>query len=151
MEGLPDEISQSSYFDKRYVNLCVIDDLHLEEKTGKHVAQLFCNGARHSNTTVVYLTQNLFFKQSFGGDIRLNAKVIVAFKNPQDRMQLQLLGRQIFPQKLPYFLAALNVCFERPFGYIVIDLQQSINDKFRLRTAIFGESELGLPEIFIPA
>lgn len=73
VEGLPDDISQANYFDKRYINLCVTDDLHLEEKTGKHVPQLLCNGARHSNTAVVYLTQNLLFKQSFEGDIRLNA------------------------------------------------------------------------------
>ena len=103
IEGLPDEISRPSFFDKSYNNLCVIDDLHLEDSTSKHVAQLFCNGGRHSNTTVIYLTQNLFFKQSFGRDIRLNAKVIVSFKNPQDRMQLQMLGRQVFPTEVRLF------------------------------------------------
>ena len=148
VEGLPDEISQPGYFKKEVRNLCVIDDLHLEDNTSKHVAQLFCNGARHSNTTVLFLTQNLFFKQSFARDIRLNAKVIVSFKNPQDRQQLQNLGRQIFPQKQNYFASAVDSALGRPHGYIVIDLQHNTPDKFRLKTCIFGENSYFAPEIF---
>ena len=97
IEGLPEEISQANYFDKRYRNLCVIDDLHLEKKSSEHIAQLFCNGGRHSNTSVIYITQNLYFKQSHGRDIRLNAKYIICFKNPQDRLQLLSIGRQVYP------------------------------------------------------
>jgi Poxvirus A32 protein len=149
VEGLPDEISQPGYFNKELRNLCVIDDLHLEEKTSKHVAQLFCNGGRHSNTTVIFLTQNLFFKQSFSRDIRLNAKVIVSFKNPQDRQQLQNLGRQIFPQKQLYFTTAVDHALERPHGYIVIDLQHGTPDKFRLKTCIFGENKYAAPEVYM--
>lgn len=33
-------------------------------KTGKHVAHLFGNGGRHSNTTVVYVSKNLCFEQT---------------------------------------------------------------------------------------
>jgi len=150
VEGLPDAISEPRFFDKKLRNLCIIDDLHLEKKSSEHVAQLFCNAGRHSNTTVVYITQNLFFKQSHVRDIRLNAKVIICFKNPQDRMQLTAIGRQIYPGKQKVFVDAIEKCFNRPFGYVVLDLSQATDDKYRVQSAIFGENEYSKPEVYVP-
>ncbi len=149
-EGLPENISEARYFDKRSRNLCIIDDLHLEKGSSEHVAQLFCNAGRHSNTTVIYITQNLFFKQSHGRDIRLNAKVIICFKNPQDRLQLSSIGRQVYPGKLQFFMSAVDKCFDRQFGYVVLDLSQATQDKYRVRSSLFGESEQGYPEVYVP-
>ncbi len=150
IEGLPEEISKSGYFDKNYRNLCVIDDLHLEKSSSEHVAQLFCNAGRHSNTSVIYIAQNLYFKHTHGRDIRLNAKTIICFKNPQDRLQLSTIGRQIYPGKSKYFADALEKCFQRKYGYVCIDLNQSTDDKHRIRTSLFGENAVGKPEFFIP-
>jgi len=149
IEGLPEEISKPGYFNKQLRNLCVIDDLHLEKASSEHVAQLFCNAGRHNNTSVVYITQNLYFKQAHGRDIRLNAKNIICFKNPQDRLQLTSIGRQVYAGKQKYFADALEKCFNRRYDYIFCDLNQSTDDKYRIRTSIFGENEEGFPEFFV--
>jgi hypothetical protein len=151
IEGLPDEIVKPGFFDKTLINYCIIDDLHLDPGTGKHVAQLFCNIGRHNNTTVIYITQNLFFKHPAGRDIRLNAKILICFKNPQDRLQLNTIGRQIYPTKMAFFQSAVDECLKRKYGYVCLNLSQNIDDKYRIQTAIFGENEFGFPEVFIPA
>ena len=149
-EGIPDDIAKQNFFDKKETNLCIIDDLHLEKGISEQVAQLFCNTGRHSNTSVVYITQNLFFKQPSARDIRLNAKYIICFKNPQDRLQLMTIGRQVYPGKSSFFQSALDQCFKRKHGYVLIDLNQSTEDRYRVRSCIFGENEEGYPEVFIP-
>ena len=150
IEGIPEDLSKPKFFDKTNNNLAIIDDLHLEQSSSKHIAQLFCNSGRLSNTSVIFITQNLFFKQSFGRDIRLNANVIVCFKNPQDRQQLAILGRQVFPRKETFFSEAVDECFSRPYGYIVLDLDHQTPDRFRVRTNIFGESEPGKTIVLVP-
>ena len=63
----------------------------------EQVMNLFTVGSHHKNTSVFFLTQNIFSKGKFTRDISLNSNYLIIFKNPRDQLQFQILARQMFP------------------------------------------------------
>jgi len=49
--------------------------------------QLFCNLSHHENCSVIFLTQNLFYKDKAFRTMSLNSHYIVLMKNDRDKMQ----------------------------------------------------------------
>src|SRR5215469_9242403 len=90
-EGLPD----LSIFDGKHRTLLILDDLMQE--TDARVTQIFTKLSHHKNLSVLYLTQNLFFKGQHTRTISLNANYIILFKNVRDATQIANLARQMFP------------------------------------------------------
>lgn len=76
VEGIPSDLSKM--FDRRIVNLVILDDMMDEASKDDKVAQLFTR-SRHDNFSVIYLTQNLFHKNQ--RSISLNADYMVIIKN----------------------------------------------------------------------
>ena len=140
VEGIPnnDDISPNT--------LLVIDDLMSE--TNQSITQLFTKDSHHKNISVIYITQNLFFKNKEMRTISLNSNYIILFKNPRDISQTVVLGRQMYCGNTNYFQQAYKDATSKPHGYILCDLKQSTPDNFRLRTNIFPEEH---PEVvYIP-
>ena len=75
-EGLP------TSFDNGKRGLVVLDDLMAE--TDSRVTNLFTKKSHHSDTSVIYLVQNLFSKNKESRTISLNAQYMIVFKNPRD-------------------------------------------------------------------
>jgi len=73
----------------------VLDDLMSE--TNDDVANLFTKGSHHRNVSVMFLTQNLFYKNRHMLTISLNSHYMVLFKNPRDAGQFSVLVRQMYP------------------------------------------------------
>ena len=69
-------------FDTGKRNVVVLDDIMAE--TDGRVTQLFTKKSHHSNTSIIYLVQNLFPKHKESRTISLNAQYMVVFKNPRD-------------------------------------------------------------------
>ena len=88
-EGLP------TSFDNGKRGLVVLDDLMAE--TDSRVTNLFTKKSHHSDTSVIYLVQNLFSKNKESRTISLNAQYMIVFKNPRDSSQLANLARQMYP------------------------------------------------------
>ena len=88
-EGLPKS------FDTGKRNVVVLDDLMAE--TDGRVTELFTKKSHHSNTSVMYLVQNLFPKHKESRTISLNAQYMVVFKNPRDASQVTHLAKQMYP------------------------------------------------------
>ena len=61
--------------------LVVLDDLMAE--TDGRVTNLFTKKSHHSDTSVIYLVQNLFGKNKESRTISLNTQYMVVYKNPQ--------------------------------------------------------------------
>ena len=80
-EGLP------TSFDNGKRGLVVLDDLMAE--TDSRVTNLFTKKSHHSDTSVIYLVQNLFSKNKESRTISLNAQYMIVFKNPRDSSQLE--------------------------------------------------------------
>ena len=89
-EGLPTSFDSDG---KR--GLVVLDDLMAE--TDGRVTNLFTKKSHHSNTSVIYLVQNLFPKNKESRTISLNSQYMVIFKNPRDASQIPNLAKQMYP------------------------------------------------------
>jgi hypothetical protein len=132
-EGLP-ELSE---FDGKKRTLLILDDLMHE--TDERVTKIFTKISHHANTSVVYLTQNLFYGGKQNRTITLNAHYMVLFKNPRDATQIVNLARQMFPGKSAYMVEAFKDATAKPFSYLLIDLKPDTEDKLRLRSGVFPD------------
>jgi ABC-type dipeptide/oligopeptide/nickel transport system ATPase component len=135
-EGLPDPTSFSGNTPK----LIILDDL-MNETKGNIVANLFAKGSHHTNTSVIYIVQNMFPKNKEHRDISLNTKYIVAFKNPRDCQQISTLASQM---KKSYIVQAYKEVTKKPHGYLMIDLTQDALDEHRTRTDIFPNDSVNI-------
>ena len=141
VEGLPD----LNMFDGDKRTLLIIDDLMQE--TNETVSKLFTRVSHHKNVSVVYLTQNLFNNNKHNRTISLNSHYMVLFKNVRDATQVHCLARQMFPKNSEAMMQGYKDATGKPYGYLLVDLTQSMDDRYRLRTKIFP-GETG--EVFVP-
>jgi len=132
-EGLPD----LSQFDGKKRTLLILDDLMQE--TDDRVTKIFTKISHHANTSVIYLTQNLFYGGKHNRTIALNSHYMVIFKNPRDATQITYLARQMFPGKSAFMIDAFRDATSKPFTYLFIDLKSDTEDDQRLRANIFPD------------
>jgi hypothetical protein len=114
-------------------DIVVIDDLMSEMGDDTRLSSLFTKGSHHLGISVIFLTQNLFHKGKEMRTVSLNAQIVVAMNNPRDRMQLLMLGRQMFPGKSKFFSEVLSVALSDPFSHLIIDLSPTCPEDARLR------------------
>ena len=88
-EGLPTSFDNDG---KR--GLVVLDDLMAE--TDGRVTNQFTKKSHHSNTSVIYLVQNLFSKNKESRTISLNSQYMVIFNNNKNETRL---SSQIWPDR----------------------------------------------------
>ena len=93
-EGLPslDEFKGDKH------SLVIIDDLMHE--TNDVVTKLFTRVSHHTNTSVIYITQNIFHPSKENRTITLNTQYLVLFKNVRDKSQISYLARQMYPNQI---------------------------------------------------
>jgi hypothetical protein len=128
--------------------LCIIDDMMNEGAYSKNVCNLFTRGSNHFNISVFLITQNIFYQSPQSRNISLNAKYIVVFKNPRDQLQFGHLARQVYPKNSKELERVYKESTSEPFGYLVLDLGQDTDDRFRFRTKIFPQD--GATVIYMP-
>lgn len=148
-EGLPSRHElESWHMNEPEHKLLVNDDLMMEASTSKDVVNIYCKYAHHYNFFCILVTQNAFSPGKEFRTISLNTHYFILFKNQRDEMQIQTLGRQIFPRQLNYFMDAYRKATEKPFGYLLVDLSPHSDSKYKLRTQILsGQSMIVyLPE-----
>lgn len=143
IEGLPDadEITDTEN------NLLILDDLMMAAANSASVSNLFTRASHHRNMSVIIILQNLFHQGKSMRDISLNAKYTVLFKNPRDKGQIQILGRQIFPDHPNFLVSAYEQATSRPYGYLILDFDQKTAENQRVCTGIFPPE---IPICFIP-
>lgn len=120
--------------------LIVLDDLMTEVAKSEEMVKAFTIYSHHNNVSIIFLTQN-FFEKGKTRSITLNCKYIVALKNPRDTTFIKVLGRQMNGGTNNAVLEyAYNDVMSSRYGYLVIDLDQNQNDKFRFRSSLFPEN-----------
>lgn len=132
-EGLPD----IKNFDGRERILLIMDDLMSE--TNDSISNIFTKGSHHRNLSVVYLTQNLFYKSKQNRTMSLNTHYIVLFKNPRDVTQITTLARQMYPGSGKFLIEAFKDATSKAYGYLLIDLKPQTDERVRIRTNIFSD------------
>lgn len=132
VEGLP-----TNYRNLLGTNtLFIIDDLMIECGGDKRLSQLFTKGSHHLNLSVIFITQNFFHKGREMREITLNAHYLTLCKNRRDLSQIAILGRQLYPRHLKFFMEAYEDATKKPFSYLFIDLRSETPEEIRLRTQI---------------
>jgi hypothetical protein len=118
--------------------ILILDDLMSEISKSTDATNAFTRTSHHQNVSIIYLTQNFFFRGT--RTITLNSKYICIMKNPRDSSFLSVLGRQMNGGKKNRVLDyAYKECMKKPFGYLFIDLGQLQDDRYRYRDSIFPE------------
>jgi hypothetical protein len=131
-EGLPN----NDEFDGKHRTLLILDDMMSE--AGEGVSNIFTKISHHRNVSVIFLTQNIFYKSKHSRTMSLNSHYLVMFKNPRDATQIATLARQMHPKKSQFLIDAFSDATKKPYGYLLIDLRADTLDNFRLRTNIFN-------------
>ena len=131
-------IPKFSTWNRQSGTLIVMDDFMTEASNNEEVANLFTTG-RHLGISVIYMAQNMFAKGRYSRDISLNSDYVSIFKNVRDQSQIKYLSRQMFPKNPKYLEWAYKVATDQPYGHLFIDFRTNTDDKYRLRTDLFGE------------
>ena len=144
-ENLPSDFK--SFTSSERPTLFVIDDLMDVVCDDKRVAALFTKGSHHNNVSIIYITQNIFQPGKQSRTISLNTQYYCLFRNNRDRLQINCLGRQMYPGRVKFFQEAYEDATKEKYGYLFIDLKTDTPDELRLRTQIFpGER----PIVYVP-
>lgn len=137
IEGLID-IQQ---IDPKVDNLLILDDLMYLCEKDESILNLFTTDSHQKNISVFLITQNLFSKGKYARTISLNSHYLILLNNPRDRLQIEILSRQMFPTKSKFLVEAFEDATQnKEYGYLFIDLHQKTDNKFRVLTGIL-ESE----------
>jgi hypothetical protein len=105
------------------------------------VSNIFTKVSHHRNVSVVYLSQNLFYRSKQNRTMSLNTHYMVLFKNPRDATQVANLSRQMYPGRSKFLVEAFKDATAKPYGYLLIDLKPDTDEKFRVRANIFPNDD----------
>ena len=117
-------------------SICVLDDLIGESENSKQVTNMFTKVAHHLPCFIIFVSQNLFPNGKESRTRSLNTHYYVIFKNPRDKLQFQILARQMVPNNSKLLVDIFQDATQRSHGYLLIDLTQECPDKFRFRANI---------------
>lgn len=132
IQGIPDD-DDELVDDTSIPHLVVFDDM-LGEKDEEKIKIWFTRKGHHRNTSVVYITQNMFQQSKASRTLSLNAHYMILFQNTRDKGQIKVLANQI---QLPHLLPAYQDATSVPHGYLLIDFHPQTPDAYRLRTDVF--------------
>lgn len=118
-------------------SICVLDDLLCESQNSKEVTNMCTRAAHHKPCFVILISQNLFPCGKEARTRSLNTHYYIIFKNPRDKLQFEILARQISPTKSKSLIAAYEDATKQPFGYLFIDFTQECDEDARYRANIF--------------
>ena len=143
IEGLPESIESLKAILNQYPKdtrkLVVLDDLM--QSCTSIVSVLFTQVAHHMSTSVIYLSQNLFFQKKEYRDISLNSHYLIVMKNARDRSQILSLAKQISPGNTNFVLKAYEKATKKPHSYLLVDSHPTQNDALQLRSNLFSSYE----------
>ena len=146
-KDIPENIADEEFIDKNKPSLIILDDqLTL---INEDVLNLFIRGTHHLNRSCILTVQNFFFQNPSMRTISLNAHYLVLFKQPRDISQIETLGRQMHPRQAKLFLSAYQYAVQRHFGYLLIDLKSTTDDRLRLRSNLLEESHNGWQQVYV--
>ena len=134
----------SYQLDRNISTLLIIDD-QLQDMSDQRLAELFTVNCHHDNTSVIFVTQNLFFQNKAYRTACLNAQYLILFRSPRGSSQVAQLARQLATGKgeSKKICDAYEDATSSPFSYLLMDLKPDTPRSLRYRTHILNGE--GLP------
>ena len=103
-------------------DIIVFDDLMNELRNDDLLSKAFTKYSHHYETSVFFITQNLFLKSHQFRDASLSAHYMILFRNRRDQQQAMTLGRQMYPQDASMFMEVYDDATKEKYGYIRVTL-----------------------------
>ena len=116
-------------------SLLIFDDVLTE--LNPDFENIFCNLSHHEMASVIFMTQNLFYKNGVYRTLSLNAHYFIFMKNNRDGQQISTLARQICPGNSKYIVQAYEAATKRPYSYLIADFRSDTPPAIKLRSHIF--------------
>jgi septin family protein len=130
-------IIETDEIDSTLKNLVILDDLMEECGKDKTVDNLFTKDSHHKNISVFFISQNLFSKDKNCRTISINSRYLVLMNNPRDKLQIEVLARQMFPNNSKYLIEAYeDAVRSSEYGYLVLDFHHKTDSKLRVLSGI---------------
>ncbi len=63
-------------------------------------------------------------------------------KKPRDANQVMVLGKQMFPSNVKYFMECYQDATSQPYGYLMIDYKAKTPEQYRLRTGLLSDRQV---------
>jgi hypothetical protein len=118
--------------DKNIPTLLVIDD-QMNDRNDK-IAELFTVNCHHDNTSIIFVTQNLFLQNKDYRTAALNTQYFILFRSPRGTTQVQHLARQMFVGgRAKEMVKAYENATSQPFTYLVVDMKPDTPHSMRLK------------------
>jgi len=140
IEGLPTGLTNSIKPGEH--TLIIIDDLMSEVGDSEELKRLYTRGSHHRSLTIIYVVQNLFDKGKSHRTVSLNTHYMVLFKNPRDKSQIDILGRQMYPSHSRFLTTAFADATRDAYGYLVLDLRPETHEDIRVVTKIMPGEDM---------
>ena len=138
VKDLPED-GFDQYMNGSESTLLILDDLMDVALKNKNVSDIFTRGVHHLNTSILLITQNLFYQASEQRNIKLNTQVYVLYNNIVDKTQISTFARAYAPTKTKKFLAVFKDATNHRFGYLVVDVSPASPEDLRLSSNIFPD------------
>ena len=147
--GLPtrEDISGWCSTDGSFHTIIVIDDMIQKLVDSQDICYLTTALCHHRNLSSIITSQNVYQQGKYAKTISLNSHYLILFRNPRDNLQIQCVGRQIYPGQNRFFLDNYKRVTARKYGYLVVELSPHANEKYRLRSNVFPEE---YPTVYLP-
>ncbi len=116
-------------------SLIIFDDSMSEIKPG--LEKIFTILGHHTNCSLIYLSQNLFYNNKTFRNISLNFDYIALMRNKRDLSQIKYLAQQLCPGNTKYIIHSYYAATAKPYGHFVVDCNANSPIELRLRSEIF--------------
>lgn len=127
-------------WDENVKRLIIIDDLM--DRMGKTISSIFTKDSHHTNTSAIYITQNLFSPQRGTRTSNINSHFLIVMKSPKDTLTVNNIQKQMFTGIAPGFLQSVyRHATAKPHSYISISGDQYTDNNLRVRTQIFPDED----------
>lgn len=144
VQGLPtseelkdviDSLRPSASNEKKQPILCIYDDL--VQEVNAEISKIFTVYGHHLSLINIFVTQELFAKNSNFRTMSLNSHYLILFKLVRDVSQILPLARQISPFEGRFIIESYKAATSKPYSYLLFDFHQTQDDILRLRSNIF--------------
>lgn len=129
---------QNYELDAERPTLLIIDDQFTDRN--QQLIDLFCVHSHHKNTSVILVSQSLYFDDKSYRTACRNAMYTILFKSPRDRLSIRHMAQEMFdPSQARSMIDAYQDATSQPYGYLVVDMKPDTPACLRLRSNVLDQ------------
>lgn len=102
----------------------------------KNFEEVFTNVSHHHKCSIIFVTQNLFYKDKSYRSMSLNTHYFVIMKNSRDLQQVSTLSRQMSVRNSTYVIQSYLEATKKPYHYLLFDFRPETPPALKLRSCI---------------